>query len=555
MSGVDSLTVAVVWGRLVGIAEEMGQTVRHTAYSDAIREGRDFSAAVFDREGRLLAQADLSPGHLGAMPFAVVNILRVYPAESLTPGDVIIMNDPYLGSGHLPDFYCLSPVFVDDGLVGFAVTSAHLVDVGGIRPGSQAVEGVTELFQEGIRFPPTALYEAGKPKDAIFRILEANVRVPHKVIGDLRAQRNALYTGAAGYAAMVRRYGLPTLAEAAKRFLDHSEQAVRMELQKIPDGSYTFTDHLDDVGPGSRPVRMTVTVTVSGSDITFDFTGSDAQTASAINSPINFTRAYCYWAAKAITTGNTIPQNAGQLRPVRVTAPPGTFFNPTPPAAAGGRAVLNQRIVELIFGALAPIIPDHISAASGQWCNPTFGGTDPRTGRRFVFYDYIVGGIGARRFSDGVSAMSPVFSLENVPIEVQEAEYPVLVERFELMQDSGGAGRTRGGLSLRKDIRILSTDTQVSNLSDRYRCRPYGVHGGDPGQLGATVLNPGTQEERILESKGTYMLAPGDVISFRCSGSGGFGPPTARDREAVRRDLQEGYISPDVARLTYGFQC
>ena len=257
---------------------------------------------------------------------------------------------------------------------------------------------------------------------------------------------------------------------------------------------------------------MQVTVTIAGGDITFDFSGSDPQTRSGINSPINFTRAYCYWAAKAITTANRIPQNQGQLRPVSVIAPPGSFFNPTPPAACGGRAVLNQRIVELIFGALADVIPDRVSAASGQWSNPTFGGVDSRTGKQFVFYDYTVGGVGARRTRDGVSAMSPVFSLENIPIEIQEANYPIRVERIELITDSGGAGMRRGGLSIPKRHSIARV-RRLSNLTDRHHSEPYGIGGGQAGRRGEIVMNPDTPSKSRLHSKGTYTLQAGDVVS------------------------------------------
>lgn len=549
---VDALTVGFVWSKLDAIADEMGETLRRTAYSDAVREGRDFSAALFDRRGRLLAQADLSPGHLGAVPDAVRNMLRPFRRDSLRPGDVITMNDAYLGSGHLPDFYSLSPVFHQGEICGYVVVSAHLVDVGGMRPGSQSVEGVVDMFQEGLRIPPVMLYRAGVPNEDLFSVIGGNVRVPDKVLGDLRAQRNALDRGASAVSELFAQYGAEVIETSAEAFLDSSERMVRQGLAEIPDGVYRFHDYFDDVGPGTDPVRIEVAVTINGSDIEFDFTGTDPQTRSAINSPLNFTKAYCYWATKALTTGSSISQNDGQLRPVTVKAPKRSFVNPEYPAAAGGRAVLNQWIVEVIFGALAEVVPEKVTACSGQWSNPTFGGVNPRTGEPFVFYDYTVGGVGARLDSDGVSAMSPVFSLENVPVEIQEQHYPILVERLELMTDSGGAGRTRGGLSIRKDIRMLADNVELSNLTDRHRNAGYGLYGGKPGTLGSTLINPGP-EERILESKASTTLAKGDVVSFRCSGSGGFGPPRERPRELVARDLAEGYISRDAAIRDYGY--
>lgn len=550
----DPLTVAVVWGRLAAIAEEMATALAHTAYSDQVREGGDFTTAVFDADGRLLAQANRAPAHLGAIPHAVRHMLEYYPAATLGPGDVVTMNDPYMGAGHLPDFFEMSPVFLEDELIGFVVGTVHVTDIGGSHPGSQAVVGVTELMQEGLRFLPTMLYRGGEPCEEIFRLIRSNVRVPDLVCGDLRALRSALYVGTKQVESLFMRYGRETVERSADRFLDGSERAVRAELSAIPDGTYRFTDQLDDVGPGTGPVHMEVAITVAGDEIVFDFTGSADQTPSAINSTLSYTRSYCYWVTKAITTKDAIPQNEGQLRPVRVVVPEGSFFNPTDGVAVGGRACLNQRIVELLFGALAEAIPERVSAASGQWVNPIFGGRQLDTGEQFVYYDYILGGIGARQDRDGVDAMSPVFSVENVPIEIQEAQYPIRIERFALMIDSGGAGRTRGGLSLRKDVRLLADGMVLSNLTDRQRFAPYGLRGGEPGVLGATLLNPDTPEERRLDSKGTSTLSAGDVVSFRCSGSGGIGPPGERARDAVAADLAEGIVSAEAARSVYHYE-
>ena len=550
----DALTVAVVWGRLVAIAEEMATALTRTAYSDQVREGGDMSTAVFDARGRLVAQANRSPAHLGSMPHAVRHMLRFYPAESLRPGDVIVMNDPHMGAGHLPDVFALSPAHLDDELVGFVCVTVHVTDIGGTAPGSQGVVGVSDMIQEGLRLLPVRLYAEGRPNEEVFRIIESNVRVPALVVGDLRAQRSALHVGAAKLRELLGRYGRETVYACGEAFLDRSERAVRDEIAAVPDGRYSFVDMLDDVGPGTEPVRMEVAVVIDGETIAFDFTGTDPQTPSAINSTLSYTRSYCYWATKAITTQDTIPQNDGQLRPVTVIAPEGSFFNPRPPAAVGGRACLNQRIVELIFGALAQAIPERVHAASGQWVNPIFGGSDPQTGERFILYDYILGGIGARRGKDGVDAMSPIFSVENVPLEIQEAQYPVRIERFELITDSGGAGRTRGGLSLRKDVRILADGVQLSNLTDRQRFAPYGLAGGADGRLGETILNAGRSGERRLEAKGTYELRAGDVVSFRCSGSAGYGSPTDRPSEAVALDVAEGYVSGQAARELYGFE-
>jgi N-methylhydantoinase B len=479
-------------------------------------------------------------------------MLAVHPADTLGPGDVVVLNDPYMGSGHLPDTFAMSPAFAGDTLAGYVVSAVHLTDVGGAAPGSQAVVGVTELVQEGLRLPPTKVYERGRPVEEILRLIAANVRVPEPVLGDIRAQRAALHVGARKLAELHALTGADVFAGAVERILDSSEAAVRQELAGLPDGTYRFVEHLDDCGPGTDPIRMEVAVTIDGSEVHYDFTGSGSQTRSSLNCTLTYTTAYCYWVTKAITTRDSIPQNEGQLRPVRVTAPQGCFFNAVPPAALAGRAIMNQRIAEVVFGALAQAIPERVCAASGQWVNPIFGGIHPESGRPFVYYDYVFAGVGARRAKDGLDAISPVVSVENIPIEAQEARNPIVVERLELIPDSGGAGRTRGGLGVRKDVRMLADDVSLTNLTDRQRFAPYGLDGGAPGMLGETVLNPGTPDERRIHSKETVRLRRGDVVSFRCSGSGGFGPPQERPRERVLDDVREGLVSPAAAREQYG---
>ena len=551
---VDPLTIAVVWGRLAAIAEEMAEAQQRCAFSDQVREGGDYSTAVFDVTGRMLAQANRSPAHLGAMPHVVRNMLGAYPAASLAPGDVVVLNDPYMGSGHLPDLFGMSPAFDADRLVGFVVSCIHLTDIGGPAPGSQAVVGLTDSVQEGLRLLPTLLYRQGEPVREIVGLIGANVRVPDAVLGDIRAQRAALHVGATKLGQFHARTGSDVIEASAEEFLTRSEHAVRRELLAIPDGTATFVDHLDDYGPGTPPIRLEAAVTVSGSNISFDFSGTDPQTPSSLNCTLSYLRAYCYWVAKAITTRDTIPQNEGQLRPVQVTAPPGCFFNPLPPAALNGRALLNQRIVELLFGALSKIVPDRVCAASGQWVNPIFGGIEPGTRRTFVFYDYVMGGVGARASKDGLDAIPPTVSVENIPVEAQEARNPIIVERYELIPDSGGAGTFRGGLGVRKDIRLLADNVVLSNLTDRHVFSAYGLFGGKDGVLGETVLNPGGPDERRLHSKEVVHLRRGDVVSFRCSGSGGVGPPSERPREKVLEDVRHGRVTLQSARELYGVE-
>ncbi len=551
VSGVDSITKGVVWAALQSIAEEAGTALRKTAYSQAVREGRDFSAALFDGRGRMIAQGDFSPGHLGSMPSIVGHVLREYPPEALERGDAIVLNDLYMGSGHLPDFFLTTPVFHRDRLVGFVVNCAHQVDVGGAAPGSQAVEGMSEFYQEGIRVLPTRLWRRGEVNREVMRLITGNVRVPDIVEGDLKAMRNSGRVGELRLGELFERYGTETVLATWDEILAHSEREMRTAIREVPSGRYSAEDFYDDCGRNTDPLRVFVTVIVDGDEITVDFEGSSPQTRSGMNSAFNYTLAYTWHTVKSALVQQTLPQNAGTMRPIRARAPEGSLFNPRPPAAAGARAVMQQRIVDVILQALAQAIPGRVIAASSHWANPIFEGLDPRRGRRFVYYDIIVGGMGARPHKDGAEAVCGSFNLENIPVEVNESNYPILIERLELIRDSAGAGKFRGSCGLRKDIRFLGERGSVSNLSDRHRFAPPGLFGGLPGARGRTTLNPATEGEQALHPKAIYPLAHGDLVSLRVSGSGGYGDPRERDPELVARDVALGYVSVERARDCY----
>ena len=549
---LDPITIGVVWGGLVSIAEEAGLTLRRTAYSEAVREGRDFSAALFDHRGRMIAQGDFSPGHLGSMPSAVRNTVEYFPPGTLRPGDAILLNDSHMGSGHMPDLFLTTPIFYRGELIGFAVNCAQHVDVGGAVPGSQAVEGVYESYQEGFRLLPVKAFAAGEPVEDIHRTIAANVRVPDKVLGDLRAQRNANRVAERRLIELADRYGLETLRACWEHILDHSEQEMRAAIRGMPEGTYRAEDYYDDCGPGTGPIKVCVAITIDGDDVTIDYAGSDPQTRSGINAVLNYTLAYSYFTMKCVTLQNRLPHNEGCLRPIHVVAPPGSILNAQPPCASGARAIMQQRIVDLLLQALARAVPEKVIAASSHWANPIAGGHDPRTGRRFIYYEILVGGSGARPHKDGAEAICTSFNLENIPCEVSEANYPLLIERLAFVTDSAGAGRFRGGCGLRKDVRLLGERMVFTNLGERHVFRPPGIFGGRPGAVGRTLLNPGTDGERVLHSKGHYELGPGDVVSFRTSGAGGRGDPLERDPAAVWRDVVCEYISPAAAEREYG---
>jgi N-methylhydantoinase B len=551
MSSIDPVTLSVIWGNLIAICEEMGLTLRRTAYSEAVREGNDFSPGFFDARGRLVAQGEYSPGHLGAMPFAVKHALDAYPVDRLFPGDAIMLNDLYMGSGHLPDIFVISPVFYKDRIVAYAANCAHHVDVGGAGPGSQAVEGVKDFYQEGIRLTPVKVYERGAPKVEILRIIKDNVRIPEKVEGDLKAQVNANVIGGRRFIELLDKYGVETVDRSIDEILDRSEEAIRKKIRQFKKGKYTFEDYMDDYGRGTKPVKVQVTVEVSEDDIGIDFTGTDPQTNSGMNAAINYTRAYAFFAVKCVTEP-LIPQNEGCMRPVRFIAPEGSLVNVKPPGGGGARVILAHRIFESIIAALAPSIPDQVTAAGSEASNPSFGGLDPRTGKPFVFYDIHNGSTGARSNKDGIDALATVFNPTNIPIEVQEQKNPILVERYGFIPDSGGPGKYRGGCAMTKEVRILGEDARLMNLGDRHKFPPYGLFGGRPGSKAIDVLNPGHKDEIELHSKGEYDVNKGDLIRFQLSSGGGFGDPLERRTEDVLNDVVEGYVSIEGAKRDYG---
>ncbi len=552
-TNVDPITLTVIWNTLISIAEELGVTLRNTAFSEGVREGDDFATALFDRNAVLIAQGNFSPGHLGSMPFMAKHVLRYFPQGSLKPGDSVLVNDSFIGAGHFPDTYQLMPVFDGDTLIGFVCCSAHQVDMGGAAPGSQKVHGVTESYQEGLRILPVRLVREGRIDDDIMRIVLGNVRVPDKVRGDLLAQHTANLTAAERLQKMFRQFGSDTVEAAYAAILDRSEAGMRAALAKVPAGTYSFEDYMDDYGPGTEPIRMAVDITFNGKgDVEFDFSRSSDQVPAAINSYINYTRAYAVFAIKTFCNALE-PQTEGSMRPIRLTVREGCFFNPKFPAPSGGRPILQIRIFDTINGALAQALPERAMGAFSHWSNPNVGGIDDRTGRPFVMYDVSLAGYGGQFGKDGVEGLSPVMNCSNIPIEVHETHNPVRIRCFELIPDSGGAGQWRGGCGLRKDIELLNSTAVLSHLGDRHVFAPYGIFGGKPGEKAQSVLNPQGNSEP-LHSKETRPIKQGDILSFRLSGAGGYGPPEKRDPQAIARDIADGYVTPEAAARDYGWK-
>ncbi len=548
--GIDPVTLSVLWNRFLSITEEMGSTLRSTAFSEAVREGDDFSTAIFDRHARLIAQGNFTPGHTGSMPFLVKSMLDYFPPATLRPGDALVSNDSFLGSGHFPDIFMVMPVFRDERIVGYMVNIAHHIDVGGAAPGSQEVAGVVSAVQEGLRILPVRLIRAGEFDEELLRVILGNVRVPDKLLGDLKAQRNANFVGGCRFLELFDEYSEEVINQVVEEIFDRSETRMRAHIRALPDGSYSFEDWLDDTGPGTPPVRVHVEIRIAGDGLVIDFSGSSDQVAAGINSYINYTRAYSAFAVKVLADA-LLPQNEGAARPIKVSAREGSFFNPRYPAPSGGRAAVQIRIFEAVNGALARVMPHRAMGAHSHWSNPNISGIDDRTGRQFVQYDLVFGGLGALAYKDGAEAMAPVMNCSNIPVEVLESNNPLLFHRIEFIADSAGAGQFRGGCAVRKDVEVRNSAAFVTLLGDRHKFQPYGVFGGRPGGLAETILIRDGQA-MTLASKQSLALRRGDVVSYRLSGAGGYGNPRNRDRRAIERDLLDGYMTAAGVARDYG---
>lgn len=552
---VDAVTLEILSNRLLSVAEEMGAVLIRTAYSTNIKERRDCSTAVFDAAGRMIAQAEQIPMHLGSLLGSVEATLDKYPLESLHPGDMFIANDPYSGGGtHLPDIAVVTPVFVDNTVVGFVASIAHHADVGGKVPGSTSGDAVS-IFQEGIRIPLIKLCDRGELIKDIVGFIALNSRTPKEREGDLAAQIAANRVGARRLSEVVARYGIQQYEIVLAALLDYAEAMMRAGITRLKPGRYTFTDYLDDDGINlGQPVPIRVTVTIEDNAAIVDFDGSSPQVAGPINVPLNGTLATVFYCFKALV-GPDIPSNHGIYRALSVIAPERSIVNCEPPAPVGERIDTCQRIADAFFGAMAPAAPERVLAASNSSVTTaTFSGTHPRTGDFYVYLETIAGGSGAHSRGDGLSGVQVhMTNTSNLAVEALEREYPLLVDRYQFRTDSGGAGRYRGGLGIQRDIRALHDGVTFSGLADRQKIAPWGINGGLAGMTGRYLLwrNTGTEEQ--LSSKASdIILKAEDVVSVQTPGSGGYGSPLEREPWAVLRDVVEGKVSKAAARQTYG---
>lgn len=527
----DPIRLEIYKHLIAAIAEEMGVVLRRASYSPNIKERRDYSCAIFDAQGEMVAQAAHIPVHLGSMPLSVAAAIQTF--DHLAPGDAVLLNDPFRGGTHLPDITLVTPVFfqasgVDvraDGstmtLVGFVASRAHHADVGGMTPGSMPV--AREIYQEGLIIPPVRLIRQGQLDQDLMKLVLANVRTPQERLGDLSAQIAANQRGADRLAELVSSYGQDEVVYYMGELRSYTERMVRQLLKDLPDGVYVFQDVLDDDGVGAQALPIQVTVTIQDDEAVVDFTGSAPQCGGSVNAVYAITLSAVYYVFRCLL-GLDVPNNSGCLAPIRVVAPPGTVVNALPPApVAGGNVETSQRIVDVLLGALSQACPERVPAASqGTMNNVLIGGFDSTRLRSFTYYETIAGGMGARPDSDGLDALhSHMTNTLNTPVEAIEYAYPLQVVRYAVRSGSGGSGCYRGGDGIWRDIQAL-VELQVTLLSERRKFPPYGLAGGGPGKTGENVLIRNGRET-TLPGKGTFQLQPGDILSIRTPGGGGYG--------------------------------
>ncbi len=529
------------------IAEEMGAALRRTAFSPNIKERRDYSCAIFDARGEVIAMGDHMPVHLGSMPMSVRAAIE---SCDLEPGDVVMLNDPFRGGTHLPDITLVAPVYIGSSQTATAAgrgrrsrksgarpdfylaSRAHHADVGGTYPGSMGL--CREIYQEGLRIPPVRIMRAGRMEQDVLALLLNNVRTPDEREGDLGAQIAACHTGAERLQEICQRYGLERAKTAAQELLDYSEQMMRAFLARVPRGTYRAEDFMDGDGISEKPVRIAVAVKVAGARgrvahghmVSVDFTGTNHQVEGSINAVEAITYSACFYVFRCLLTDD-VPATAGLMRPIRVVAPAGTVVNARPPAAvAGGNVETSQRIVDVLLRALAEAIPERIpAAASGTMNNLTIGGSDPLTGEPFAYYETIAGGMGGRPTKPGVSGVhTHMTNSLNTPAEALEYSYPLRVRKYSLRRGSGGSGKYRGGDGILREIEVL-TDAEVTLLADRRKRGPWGLSGGREGASGKTSIlrQDGMVEE--LPGKFNVRLSKGDRVRVETPGAGGWGKP------------------------------
>lgn len=549
---VDAIGFEVFRNALVGVAEQMSAIIWRTSFSTVIREMLDYSTAVFDPRGRIVAQACRIPMHLNSMSRSLqTTITRAFPSETWHPGDIVLMNDPYWGGQHLPDVQTYMPVFSEGELIAIVGTLGHHLDIGGMRPGSYAGDA-TEIFQEGLRIPPIKIAEGGRMNERLVALIGANIRQPEKTLGDLRAQTAALEIGEQAVLDLVERFGIGAFREFTREAIVTSERRMRNCLKEIPAGTYSAEYFVDDDGMTDEPIRVAVSVTIGDGEATIDFTGTDPQRRGPINATLSSTESATYYVVMAIADP-TIPANYGCYEPIRIIAPEGSVVNAVSPAPVVGRNAITHTISNVLFAAFSQALPDRVPAAYYGMSNVHILSGESEGGRSWIFFDIEVGGWGGRPTKDGPDCYSQgIHNMANTPIEMVEATYPLRFQRYELLADTGGAGRFRGGLGVAREIEFLDERGTLNTQFDKFKIAPFGLFGGGPGCCGRLVLQSNGQSARLASKTVNLALKRGDILRMYTQGGGGYGDPRERDPASIRRDLREEKVTSEGLRRDYG---
>ncbi|MBF2713189.1 hydantoinase B/oxoprolinase family protein [Agrobacterium vitis] len=540
---LNPIELEILRNALTATAAEMDVTVWRTSRSTVIRELLDYSTAVFDRDGFNVAQAARIPQHLNSMGSGLLTIVHDFlPLDQWEEGDVVITNDPYCGGQHIPDILAFRPVFLDGERIGIVGTLCHHLDMGGMAAGSYSA-AATEIFQEGLRIPPLKLVRAGKINADVVAMMRQNVRRPDMLWGDLQAQLASLAVGEANLRRLAARVGADMFVDACNQMLDGSERAMRMMIGRIPDGVYEFEDFLDDDGIGHEPVRIHVIVHIQGEEVTIDLSGCSKQVAGPINATLASSQSAASYAMMAIAD-TEIPANSGCYRPIKLIAPEGLIVNARHPAPVANRIAVGHRLATTVLGALHKAVPGRVPAAYygvSYVCSfQTVGENDERS----VLVEIEVGGSGAHADIDGLSAYTyGMHNCSNIPAEMIESELPISIVSYGLVQGSGGAGRQRGGLGLFREWRVDSERAVFTANLERFRFRPYGLNGGEPGRAGSLVLIRGKDQQELPSKVDNLQLLKGDIIRLETSGGGGYGDPAFRAPADIDRDIAHGYIA------------
>ncbi len=548
--GVDPVTREIVKNALAAAADEMAIALYRTAYSTIVRDCLDYSTSLCDREGQMIAQGVTIPLHLGSVPFAMETLFARY-GDDMEPGDVFILNDPFEGGMHIPDIFIVKPIYWEGARIAFSVSTAHHLDLGGRLPGSSACDN-TEIYQDGLRIPWLKLHRRGEPDEALLAMIRVNVRVPEMTLGDLRAQVAACHTGERAVHELVRRYGPDTFRACTADLIDYTERLVRAEIARWPDGTHTFTDYMDSDGVGGPPVKLHVALTVEGDSLTADFTGSAPQVPGAINNTYSFTFSVACLSVRAALRLD-LPNTAGMFRPITVIAPEGTVLNVVMPGASSMRGITGFRLADLMFGVLAKFVPHRIQAA-GEGGNSlvVLGGLHPDRSP-YVYYELMTGTWGGRPDRDANDGLcNPANVASNIPVEEAESNYPLRIERYGLVRDSGGPGRFRGGLAVEREWRLLDGRAHLAIRSDRRDHLPYGLSGGRPGTGSINLLSRESGEEETLITMVSTSMEAGERLYHRQAGGGGWGDPLERAPELVAQDVRNDKVSLASARDDYG---